>query len=412
MVMLNLDRLMHSARRQLALRTPLIAVSAMVLALLGGCATNPLGNDMAQVQPLLHDELFADLRAAPTGTREVFALTPAMRAFADENINAVRWRKDARHALMDALAARGQLSLDYDDGITRTAAEAFESRAGNCLSLVIMTAAFAKYLDMPVRYQSVQVGDQFSRSSDLTLSSGHINVVLARLVSSHAREQVLADEMTVDFVSPESLRGMHVKVLGENTVLAMFMNNRAVETLTGGQPAAAYAWAREAVRLAPDYLPGINTLAVVYLRNGHLQEAETTLRHVLARAPDDDAALTNLVVTLTRAGRTAEAQMAMSHLVDVQPYPPFYFLDQGREALLAGHPDRARALISRELRRQPYQHEALFWAAIADATLGDQRSAVKHMQQAIEHSATPGEQARYSAKLAALRALPPPGPLP
>ena len=403
----------HARRRpdalQLLLPLRLLPLLLLLLLLLFvGCATSPLANGKAQVLPLLHDELFPTARNEPVDAAQVFALTTAMRRFADQEITAIRWRKDARRALMDALEARGQLRLDYDDGVTRTASEAFASRAGNCLSLVIMTAAFAKYLDMPVRYQSVQVREQFSRSSDLTLASGHINVVLSRLVSSFAREQLLTDEMTVDFVPPEALRGMNVQVLSEHTVTAMFMNNRAVETITEGRPAAAYAWAREALHQDPAYLPGINTLAVVYLRNGRLAEAEAALRHVLARAPDEDAALSNLVVMLTRAGRTAEAQAVARHLADVQPYPPFYFLDQGREALNAGDATKARDLIARELRRQPYQHEAHFWAAVADAKLGDQRSAEKHMRQAIEHSGTPADQARYSAKLAALRALPVP----
>ncbi len=383
-----------------------VLVLVLVLALLAGCASNPLENNLAQVRPLLHDELFPSAGNEPIAAGQVFALNAAMQRFADTEIAAVRGHKDGRRALMDALVARGQLRLDYDDGVTRTAAQAFEARAGNCLSLVIMTAAFAKYLDMPVRYQSVQVREQYSRSNELTLASGHINVVLSRGASSYLRDQPFASEMTVDFVPPESLRGTNVRVLSENTVLAMFMNNRAVETLTGGRPAAAYAWARETLRQDPAYLPGINTLAVVYLRNGRLLQAEAALRHVLARAPDDDAALTNLIVTLTRAGRSAEAEAVSRHLADVQPYPPFYFLDLGREALVAGDAKRARDLIARELRRQPYQHESHFWAAVADATLGDQRSAEKHMRQAIEHSGTPAEQARYSAKLAALRALP------
>ena len=390
-------------------RAPLYsAVLLLLLSLFAGCAAHPLRNGMAQVQPLLHDGLFAGASAEAIHPAQVFALTDAMRRFADEEISAVRWRKDVRRVLMDALESRGRLQLAYDDDRTRTAAEAFEARAGNCLSLVIMTAAFAKYLNMPVRYQSVQVREQYSRSTDLTLASGHINVVLSRLPVSYLREQLLADEMTVDFVTPEALRGLHVNVLSENTVLAMFMNNRAVETLTAGRPAAAYAWARETLRQDPAYLPGINTLAVVYLRNGRLNEAEAALRHVLARAPDDDAALSNLVVTLTRAGRSAEAERVARHLADVQPFPPFHFLDLGREALHDGNAERARDLIARELRRQPYQHEAHFWAAIADATLGDQRSAEKHLRQAIEHSGTPGQQARYSAKLAALRARPQP----
>jgi Tfp pilus assembly protein PilF len=375
-------------------------LAAWLAFLLGACATPPPESPVVAAT-LLHDGLF-QASIAPTEAAEVFALTDAMRQFADEQITAVRWRRDARRALMDALVARGQLRLEYDDGRTRTAAEAFDSRAGNCLSLVIMTSAFAKYLDIPVRYQSVQVREQFTRDNDLTLASGHINVVLSRLPASFAREQILADELTIDFVPPESLRGMNVRILSEATVLAMFMNNRAVETMAAGQLDTAYAWARQALHLDPKYLPGINTLGVIYLRAGHLRQAEAALRHVVARDAEDAAALGNLVITLRQDKRPQEADLVAARLAQVQPYPPFHFLDLGRQAFEKGDLDKARELIGRELRRQPYQHEAHFWAAVVDANLGNQRDAESHMRQAIEHSGTPQLQTRYSAKLAAL----------
>lgn len=151
------------------------------------------------------------------------------------------------------------------------------------------------------------------------------------------------------------------------------------------------------------YLAAVNTLAIVYLRSGHLPEAEAALRHVLAQAPDDEPALSNLAVTLARAGRPAEAAAVAQRLASLQPHPPFHFLDLGVHALQAGDATKARALIARELRRQPYQHEAHYWAGLADAALGDKAGAEKHLRQAIEHSGSAAVGARYSAKLATLK---------
>ncbi len=65
--------------------------------------------------------------------------------------------------------------------------EAFQARTGNCLSLVIMTAAFAKEVGLPVRFQSVYVPETWSRSGNLYFSSGHVNLASARSPSRRAR---------------------------------------------------------------------------------------------------------------------------------------------------------------------------------------------------------------------------------
>jgi hypothetical protein len=54
------------------------------------------------------------------------------------------------YGLLEALynGSKTGLKLDYDASYTRNAAETYRDRAGNCMSLVIMTAAFAKELGM------------------------------------------------------------------------------------------------------------------------------------------------------------------------------------------------------------------------------------------------------------------------
>lgn len=383
----------------LLLRASLKCVAALLLAGLAACSTPP-----APLAPstLLHDALYPaaprDITAEP-----IFAMSERMRRYVDTELAGVRSEHRRRDILLEALRRQGHLNLDYDDGFTRNAAEAFEKRAGNCLSLVVMTAAFAKHLGLPVRYQQVHVRPSFSRAETLTFASGHVNLVLTTLPPQSRHIQAEASELTVDFVPPEELRGARVNVLREPTVVAMFMNNRAAEHLTAKSIDTAYAWARAAVLQDPAYLPAVNTLAVIYLRSGHLAQTEAALRHVLSHAPDDEPALSNLAVTLTRAGRGAEAAAVSQRLASLQPHPPFHFLDLGVQALQDGDPAKARALIARELRRQPYQHEAHYWAGITDAMLGDTAAAEKHLRQAIEHSGSPAVGARYNAKLAKLK---------
>ncbi len=376
----------------------------LLCALLSACASAPQPRP-ALPALLLQDQLFAPSGEAPNAER-VFALSSAMRHYADTELGSLSSARDPRRLLIDALYRRGQLRLTYDAGATRDAAEAFDARAGNCLSLVIMTAAFAKHLGLPVTFQSVSTEETFNRVGDLFLVSGHVNLVLEKAAWASRLGEPGSHALTVDFLPAEQLRGQRVRPIDEATIVAMFMNNRAAEALSDGRVHDSYWWAREALHQDPGFLAGINTLAVIYLRQGHLREAELALRHVLSLQPQNTHALANLVHLLERAGRTGEAQQLAEQLAQLEPHPPFYYFNLGRAALDAGDLATARALLASELQLQPDQHEVHFWLAVVHWRLGDHERAVRHMRLALENSTTRRTHDLYAAKLARLRAEP------
>lgn len=377
----------------------LAALLVALMLLLAGCATRP---PAASPEPLLADHLFPG-SAAPVAPQQVFALSEAMRRYADTTLAATATRRDPRRALIEALY--GERALQYDTSRTRTAAEAFDARAGNCLSLVIMTAAFAKHLGLPVGYRQVLVDELYTREGGLTLASGHVNLVLSRLATRSPHTEAGGDDLSVDFLPPEQRRGQHSEPLEEARIVAMFMNNRAAESLTQGRVEEAYAWAREALRQDPQFLSAANTLAVVYHRAGRLPEAEAALRHVLHHDERHLAALSNLVSLLQQQQQRAdEAAPLAARLAALQPEPPFQQYALGREALEQGRWADARRHFERELRRQPLQHEVHHALAIALWRLGEPAAALRHLQLAAEHGPTTGDRRRYGAKLEHLRA--------
>lgn len=367
----------------------------LLCAVLAACAGVP---PATPPDSLLHDPLFAP-SAESTDAGEVFALSEDMRRYAEGELKATMYRPDPRRALIDALYRRSQLGLSYDASMTRNAAQAFQARAGNCLSLVIMTAAFAKHLGLPVSYRNVLVDAMYTRQGDLTMANGHVNLILEEVSARPRREAPTPGPLQVDFLPPEDMRGARSVALQERTILAMFMNNRAAEALNEGRLDDSYAWARAAVLQDPDFSVAINTLGVVYLRAGHRPQAEAALRAVLARNPSDVAALSNLLHLLQHDGREAEARQLGDRLARLEPYPPFHFFDLGRAAMADGDYAGAQKLFDRELRRQPLQHEVRFWAAQAAWHLGDTARAADHLRQAMDNSPDAGRQAVYASKL-------------
>lgn len=350
--------------------------------------------------------LFDDSRFQPPrhvlAADAIHALSPEMKAYA-RTVRQNKGGREARLALVDALYYRDKLQLEYDSAVTRTAAEAFAARHGNCLSLVIMTAALAEELDVPVLYQSVPSEAAWTRSGSLYFNVGHVNLLLGRPPSALRPLYDPEAYSLVDFLPPSEAALLRAERIDKATVTAMFMNNRAAESLARGDVDDAYWWAKGAIASAPALLPAYNTLAIVHQRRGNGALAEAALRHALGFDPDNTMMLSNLAYLLEQSGRPGEAQAVKARLAVLQPYPPFHFFDLGRKAMAAGDPAGARRLFERELRRDPDYHEFHFWLALAAAQLGDRPATDHHLAKALAGSTTRADRDIYAAKLGRLR---------
>ena len=353
---------------------------------------------------LLHDELFAP-PSARIDADDIFRASDAMKHYLRNDI-AVQLRvKGHQQGLVDALNNKHQLKLDYDGAMTRNAAQTFADRAGNCLSLVIMTAALARELGMSVQFQSVFVDETWSRSGGIHFTSGHVNLVVGtpyRDIKSSYDDNV---HITIDFIEPVANRRHRARPIRHETVIAMFMNNRSAESLAGGQVSDAYWWVREAIRQDPGFQSAYNTLGVIYRRNGNRAEAERVLTYAMAHDPGNILPMSNLAMVFDDAGRAVESKALREKIERKRPYAPFHFFTLGTEAMQAGDYNTARDMFNRELARDPSNHEFHFWLAAALVRLGALAESKRHLSLAIEFSTTRGERDIYTAKLDQIKAV-------
>jgi tetratricopeptide (TPR) repeat protein len=196
---------------------------------------------------------------------------------------------------------------------------------------------------------------------------------------------------------------LRTRRIEERTVVAMFMNNRAAETLTAGRLDDAYGWARAAIRHDPNFLDAYNTLGVVYMRRGAYPEAARVFEHVLTREPERVHALSNLADVLARMGRFEESAAMKRRLAQIEQHPPYHDFNQGIAAMKRQDYRAARDLFARELSHGSTDHAVHYWLGVANLRLGDLDDARKHIGLALDSSTSPGERGRYAAKLSALR---------
>ena len=364
-----------------------------------GCATPP--TVPADPQGLFDDQGFA---ARPVqDPRGIFSASEEMKRFLAAHFG----QKPGSHArarrLLGLLNREGDLALRYDADMTRTAAEAFADRAGNCLSLLVMTASMAHELELGVRYYRVLVPDVWLREGDLLLASQHVNLSLEPL----AVQRRPGDEdfsLTVDFMPPEEGQGLLRSEIGEQTVVAMFLNNRAAEHLVAGRLDDAYWAVRAAVLADPGYLLAYNTLGVVYVRAGKLALAERVFEQGLRIEPENAQMMANQEHLYRRLGQVAAADRLAERLRGLEPVPPYHYFLAALDALRRNDYPAARSLLERERKREPYNHEVLFALAMVWANLGDMTEARRYLGLARDNSTTLRSRTLYQAKLDRLRA--------
>ena len=376
------------------------AVSVLAI-LLAACATAP-APPARSIDTLLRDSLF-NPPSERINAEDVLALSDEMRHFIHWDMAADIAAKGSRQGLMDALYAANQLKLEYDTLQTRNAAQAFTARSGNCLSLVIMTAAFAKELSVPVRYQNAWASETWGRSGNVQYFIGHVNLSLGHKTNEMAYGRANSDQLTIDFLPQQETRGMSVRVIDEKTVVAMYLNNRAAETFSIGHLDDAYGWARAAILHNPAFLSSYNTLGVIYQRHGNLAEAEKVLAYALERDPMNAHVMSNLSSVLSALGRPDEALVLTRRLEKMEPEPPFAFLNLGIAAMRTGDYRGAREQFAKEIIRAPYNDELHYWLAVASLELGDTDQARRELAKALEYSTSRKSHDLYAAKLDRIR---------
>ena len=349
-----------------------LALAVAPLLLMAGCAAPLL--PLSAASPDMFDDAHFGPPQEPLDPDDVFKMTPEMQAYLDKTILPIARARGVREALVDALYTRSKLMLEYDSSTTRTASEAFAARQGNCLSLVIMTGAFANAMNLKVTFQQVSTEEMWSRSGGMYFMSGHVN-----LAFQHRFDKSVI--YTIDFM-PAVNDGFFTRPISQETVLAMYMNNRAAEAMVRGHLDDAYWRIRQAVKLDPQFRSAYNTLGVIYLRHGDAAHAEQVLHYVLQSEPQNPRVLANYAEALRELGRTTEAQAA---------------LHKGEFA-------KAREMFLKEIDRDPDYHEFHYALAVADFGLNRLDEARAEMSLAMTDAVRRSDHDLYAAKLDKLKA--------
>jgi hypothetical protein len=261
-----------------------------------GCIAPPELDSGPNLQALFDDQRFVANYFAGPG-ESVFNPSTQMLDYAAGTVRRLGGTYGAVPGLVRALNDGAHLGLRYDPDVTRTAAETFAQRAGDCLSFAILAASLADVMGLHVEFQRVATPDVPTEADDgaaLLRMVGHVNLKLAERSAS----RYLAWR-TVDFLVPAGKQAPVGVPISRARVIAMFANNRAVASLLNGDIGRTYWWLRDAIERDPNYVSSYITLGVLWRKVGDDRRAQSAFARAIAIDPKNVNARVNMELLKT-----------------------------------------------------------------------------------------------------------------
>lgn len=393
------------------MKQTLIPIILIVILALTGCQqtaqnVDPTPVNMVETLALIDTKHLADKPPMHTPD-ELFTLPEsAKRQFLDF-YNAASERDTLGHKRIYNYLSNRINNFNYYSA-THTAAQAEQTNSGNCLSLAILTTAYAKLANINISYVEMTSAPVYSQEGQFEFISGHVvsKLLDPTFTPKNGVVYITKPTIVIDyFPSKDSWMGSSVST---DEFIAMYYRNLSADALAEKRLSDAAWLAIESLHYAPNDLAGINLMAVIYRRLGHAKHAETLYQHGLTLAQHTGKQnlnlLSNYLVLLDQQQRFDDAKKIKA-LVDKADDPsPFRWLNLANEALMAKKLHKAKRYFQKVTEKAhylPYGYEGL---AKVYFLQGRTRSAKEQLTKAIQRTHDQQTEQRYAAKLASLTA--------
>ncbi|WP_394131231.1 tetratricopeptide repeat protein [Shewanella maritima] len=400
---ITIDYFKQGLQFYLRLPSAFLLLFLSLIALTGCSSTDNKSTVEVDLQKLFIDSAFEPQQIIPP--EDVFKLSADFKKVVQRDYQAaLRSHKNGFSAnkwLANYVGAQDG-GFEYRDHLTRPAYITEQSRQGNCMSLVVLSAALADEFGIPVKFQDIEVEPVWDKRGGFYLVNGHVNV---KMMPRNEMNTVLfsSNEIVVDFLPERAMRAFKQKVVSRQTLLAMYYNNVAAESLVVGDYHQAYALVKQGILIDPSYTPGINTLAVIYRHNNMPEQAELVYRQALNQSPDDLSTLFNLALILGEQGRLKEWAEVHKVLELARINNPFYYYDMAQQAYFEQQYQEALVWYKRAVEKADYRHEFYFGLSRAYWATGEERLAKKNMVKALDLTRDDESKLRYQTKLNAMK---------
>lgn len=354
-----------------------IALSLLLCVVSCATVTSPTGREAANITA---DMLASGIPAAfvpvkdDSVERDILELNSEMIEFLDRHVDMNLGDYSRLRQLLHLIIDDGNFNLVYDDK-TRTAAETFRDRRGNCLSFTNMFIAMARYLELNAEFQEVEIPPDWSMDGQSFVLSRHINVYLEAAPGIH---------QVVDFNIDDFKSSYDMERVSDQRAGAHYYNNMGVEQMLAGNNNEALGYFAHAIESDPGFAPVWINLGILYRRAGFPVYAEASYLQAIRIDSKNMVAMSNLANLYERQGDYSLAEGYRKRVDRHRMRNPYYRYKLAREAYDAAHYEDAIDHMKVAVRQQKNVDGFYFLLGLSYFKMGDEVAGQRWLGKAME----------------------------
>jgi len=297
---------------------------------------------------------------------DVLAVSPEMEEFLEQYILQYANSQTRLYLLGNSMTSTGVLGFEYDDSSTLTAAEAFESRTGNCIGFSNMMIALARQAGLKASYQEIIRRPVWSSREDTVLLLKHVNVVIESRNFDYVMD---LSDLRVNQMTQR-------RIVDDSYAKALYLNNLGAEALFRNDLPTAYAYMKAAIAEDPKMTDAWVNMGVVLGRNEQLNDAAKVLQRALQIDPNQYSAMNNLYEIYVEQGDLLAAESLQTRVDRYRRANPYYLLHLSDEAVEQKQFEESISLLQRAIKKRDDDH-VLHYALAKTQYLSGKKKAAK-----------------------------------
>jgi tetratricopeptide (TPR) repeat protein len=332
---------------------------------------------------------------------EIFHLSQEQRADFFQFLNDPKFVSTPRHVRVATYMGLILDQFTFSDK-TLTTRQSLASKSGNCLSLTVLTTAFAELAGVDVAYQLLDQNPIYSIDRGLLVTSDHLRAVL-RSQPTAGESFSSVSRVRIDYYQTDGLS--YIDNISTNYQRSLFYSNLAVGNLFNDDIDSAYAYAARALDIYKSNASALVTMGIVHRKRGDLAKAEEIYLHGAKYFDKAPTFIGNYVALLNSQNRDVDLnQLVRVGSSKVQDHP-WQWIRAGKKSFNSGDYDKAISFYEHALDLAPDLHQVYLLAGDASYANGNKKESRQYLVQALSVANQMSDRSEYKRKLEAFNRM-------